>query len=133
MGVLAGQVLGPADADVVDAVLLADQRREAVADPGRDPAARAAALAAGLALGGVDVGLFVRDALGARFRADRDRPPVGLGGDGAAKSGVTAVRRTSRLLGVDEGIAQACGRAKKAIAEKWATAAAMTKRWKTSW
>ena len=28
---------------------------------------------------------------------------------------------------------QACGRAKKAIAEKWATAAAITSRWKTSW
>jgi hypothetical protein len=28
---------------------------------------------------------------------------------------------------------QACGRAKKAITEKWMTAAAMTKAWKTSW
>jgi hypothetical protein len=82
-GVLARQVLGPADAGEVDAVLLADEGGEAVADPGRELAVRAAALVFGPALRGGGAVVVVGDAVGAGFGIDRDRAPVGLCGGGS--------------------------------------------------
>ena len=51
----------------------------------------------------------------------------------AAEEAEEFAHERGRGVAVLSAAVQACGRAKKAIAEKWATAAAMTRRWKTSW